>query len=138
MAWNFFKTAFLLTLLTLLLIAFGGAVGGEQGMTFALLFSLAMNLGAYWFSDKMVLSYYRAESLNVGQAPEVYALLQEICTDADLPLSKLYLIPSAQPNAFATGRNPAHAVRQAPHGKVCASKGCLLHQAWFPTERHPE
>ncbi|MBP9865228.1 MAG: zinc metalloprotease HtpX [Candidatus Omnitrophica bacterium] len=133
MGLNFFKTAFLLTLLTLLLIVFGTAVGGEQGMTFAFLFSLAMNLGAYWFSDKMVLSYYRAEPLTVGQAPEVYALLQEICTDANLPLPKLYLIPSAQPNAFATGRNPARAVVAITEGllKNLGSeelKGVLAHE----------
>jgi len=133
MGWNFFKTAFLLTLLTLLLIAFGGAVGGEQGMMFALLFSLAMNLGAYWFSDKMVLRTYRAELLSVGQAPEVYALLQEICTDANLPLPKLYLIPSAQPNAFATGRDPAHAVVAITEGLLKSLgleelKGVLAHE----------
>jgi len=133
MGWNFFKTAFLLTLLTLLLAAFGGAVGGEQGMTFALMFSLAMNLVAYWFSGRMVLSYYRAEPLTVGQAPEVYALLQEICTDANLPLPKLYLIPSAQPNAFATGRDPAHAVVAVTEGLLKnlgpeELKGVLAHE----------
>lgn len=133
MGLNFFKTVFLLTLLTLLLVSFGGAVGGEQGMAFAVLLSLLMNLSAYGFSDKMVLRYYRAEPLSVGQAPEVYALLQEICTDANLPLPKVCLIPSAQPNALATGRDPAHAVVAITEGLLKSLgaeelKGVLAHE----------
>lgn len=133
MGTHFFKTAFLLTLLTLLLAAFGGAVGGREGMILALLVSLSMNLAAYWFSDKMVLNYYRAQPLSVGQAPEVYALLQEICEDANLPLPKLYLIPSAQPNAFATGRDPMHAAVAITEGLLNKLgpeelKGVLAHE----------
>ncbi len=116
MGMNFFKTTFLLTLLTLLLVGFGQMLGGQQGMMVALMFSLAMNLGAYWFSDKMVLSFYRAQPLSEQDAPEVHALLQEICSAANLPFPKVYLIPSAQPNAFATGRNPQHAVVAVTEG----------------------
>lgn len=116
MTWNFFKTTLLLTLLTLLLIWFGSLAGGRQGMMAAFIISLVMNFGAYWFSDKMVLAYYRAQPLSEQEAPEVHALVQEICTAANLPFPRLYLIPSAQPNAFATGRDPQHAVVAVTEG----------------------
>ena len=107
---NFFKTVFLLTALTLLLVFIGGAIGGQQGMTYAFMFACLMNLGAYWFSDKLVLATYRARPLSQEEAPAVHRIVEELAEAAHMPKPKIYLIPSQTPNAFATGRNPRHAV----------------------------
>jgi len=113
---NFFKTIFLLTALTLLLVFLGGAIGGEQGMMTALVFAGLMNLGAYWFSDKLVLAIYRAEPLSEAQAPEIHQIVRRLVERAGMPMPKIYRIPSATPNAFATGRNPRHAVVAVTQG----------------------
>jgi heat shock protein HtpX len=113
---NFFKTVFLLTALTLLLVFLGGAIGGQQGMQVALLFACIMNLGAYWFSDKLVLAMYRAQPLSEAEAPAVYRTVRELTEKAGMPMPKIYRIPSPAPNAFATGRNPRHAVVAVTHG----------------------
>lgn len=113
---NFFKTVFLLTALTLLLVFVGGAIGGEQGMMFALVFACVMNLGAYWFSDKLVLAMYRAEPLSESAAPGVHRIVRELTEKAGMPMPRIYRIPSPAPNAFATGRNPRHAVVAVTHG----------------------
>ena len=107
---NVFKTAFLLTALTLLLIYFGRLIGGEGGAAAAFLLALLLNFGAYWFSDQLVLQFYRAESLSETHAPELYGILKKLCEAAKLPMPRLYRMPGAAANAFATGRDPAHAV----------------------------
>lgn len=106
---NTFKTAILLTGLTLLLIVGGGAFAGQRGMTFALLMAVVMNGIAYFFSDKIALAMSGAQPVTREQAPRFYALTERLCAQAGLPMPKLYLIPQSAPNAFATGRNPRHA-----------------------------
>jgi heat shock protein HtpX len=115
---NVFKTAFLLTLLTLLVIWCGGLLGGRAGMTYALILALVMNFGAYWFSDKLVLSMYRAQPLSEDEAPEVYEIVRELSATAGIPAPKIFLLPSASANAFATGRDPKHAAVAVTHGIV--------------------
>ncbi|TNF53811.1 zinc metalloprotease HtpX [bacterium] len=106
---NTMKTVTLMAGLTLLLVWAGAAFGGKSGMTMALLFALAMNIVTYWFSDKIVLKMYRAQEASRGDAPELYSLVQRLTQKAGLPMPKVYIINQAQPNAFATGRNPNHA-----------------------------
>lgn len=113
---NILKTTFFLTLLTLLFILIGGALGGEAGMRFAFLLACVMNLGAYWFSDSIVLAIYRAQPLAEKDAPAVYQIVRELTQKAAVPMPRIYLIPSQAPNAFATGRNPAHAVVAVTEG----------------------
>jgi heat shock protein HtpX len=130
---NFFKTVFLLTALTLLLVFIGGSLGGQQGMIFALVFASVMNLGAYWFSDKLVLMTYRAQPLSESESPAVYRIVRELAEKAGMPMPKIYLIPSQAPNAFATGRNPRHAVVAVTHGILALLneeelKGVLGHE----------
>jgi heat shock protein HtpX len=106
---NAFKTALLLTGLTLLLVVGGGAIAGERGITFALVVAILMNGIAYFFSDKIALASSGAQPVTREQAPRLYAIVDRLCGQAGLPLPKLYVIPQAAPNAFATGRNPKHA-----------------------------
>jgi len=113
---NFFKTVFLLTALTLLLVFVGRLLGGQQGMVIALVLGAVMNLGAYWFSDKLVLAMYRAKPLSESEAPQVYQIVQRLAQKSGMPLPKLYWIPSEAPNAFATGRSPQHAVVAVTQG----------------------
>jgi heat shock protein HtpX len=113
---NTFKTAFLLTLLTLLVIAVGGFLGGQSGMVLAFIFALVMNGATYWFSDKIVLRMYRAREVSPEQAPQLYRIVRELATQGQMPLPKLYLIPQEAPNAFATGRNPRHAAVAVTQG----------------------
>ncbi len=103
------KTAFLLTALTLLLLFLGQAFGGRNGMTIALGFAILMNGVAYFFSDKIALMSSGAVPISREQAPRLYAVMERLAAKANLPMPKLYLIPQAAPNAFATGRNPSHA-----------------------------
>ena len=104
-----FKTAFLLTALTLLLLFIGEAFGGRGGLTIALIFAILMNGVAYFFSDKIALASAGAQPISREQAPRLYAVMERLAGKANLPMPKLYLIPQAAPNAFATGRNPHHA-----------------------------
>jgi heat shock protein HtpX len=104
-----FKTAFLLTALTLLLLFIGAAVGGRNGVTMALFFAVIMNGGAYFFSDKIALISSGAQPISREQSPRLYAVMERLAAKANLPVPKLYMIPQAAPNAFATGRNPSHA-----------------------------
>jgi heat shock protein HtpX len=106
---NNIKTLFLLVTLTLILVWAGGALGGKQGMTMALIFALMMNLFAYWFSDKIVLRMYRAKQVSEAEAPELYGIVRRLVQKAGMPMPKVYMINEDQPNAFATGRNPKHA-----------------------------
>ncbi|HXQ26663.1 MAG TPA: zinc metalloprotease HtpX [Candidatus Acidoferrales bacterium] len=104
-----FKTAFLLTALTLLLLFIGQAFGGRNGMTFALVIAVVMNGTAYFFSDKIALMSSGAQPISREQSPRLYAVMERLAGKAKLPMPKLYMIPQPAPNAFATGRNPSHA-----------------------------
>jgi heat shock protein HtpX len=106
---NTLKTAFFLTLLTLLLVFIGRLLGGNSGMIIALIFAAVLNLGSYWFSDKIVLRMYRAQKIEEGDNPRLYRIVKNIALQSKLPMPRLYIIPSDSPNAFATGRNPQHA-----------------------------
>src|ERR1051325_6339028 len=105
---NRVKTALLLAGLTVLLILLGRVIGGAQGMVVAFVVAIVMNFGAYWFSDRIVLSMYRAQALTPEAAPELYQMVARVCERAGLPLPRLYVIPDPTPNAFATGRDPEH------------------------------
>jgi heat shock protein HtpX len=109
-----FKTAILLGGLTALLILAGGAIGGEGGLMIAFIIAMAMNLGSYWFSDKIVLRMYRATE--VGQEHPLYRITARLAQKAGLPMPRVYVIPDDSPNAFATGRNPQHAAVAATEG----------------------
>ena len=106
---NWFKTGLLMAAIMALFGMVGAVLGGGQGMLLALVLAAAMNLWAYWFSDTMVLKLYRAQEVDAGSAPQLYAAVKELAGRAGLPMPKVYLIDEAQPNAFATGRNPEHA-----------------------------
>jgi len=107
---NTLKTTFLLGALTGLLMLFGQIFGGRAGMIFAFGFAVIMNFGSYWFSDKIVLAMYRAKPVSEGDDPELYSIVRNLASRAGLPMPRVYRIPQATPNAFATGRNPGHAV----------------------------
>jgi heat shock protein HtpX len=106
---NALKTTFLLTLLTLLFVFIGRMLGGNSGMIVALIFAAVMNLTTYWFSDKIVLAMYRAQPVTESDNPRLHGLVRRVATNANLPMPKVYVIPTHTPNAFATGRNPKHA-----------------------------
>src|ERR1700732_5072292 len=106
---NTFKTAFLLTALTLLLMAVGRALGGPNGMLLALGIAVVTNFVAYFFSDKIAWATYRAQPVTREQLPRVYSVVERMTQKIGLPMPKIYVIPTDSPNAFATGRNPAHA-----------------------------
>jgi heat shock protein HtpX len=113
---NWFKTALLMSAVVALFGVVGATLGGAQGMLLALALGGAMNFFAYWFSDKMVLSMYGAREVDAASAPEFYGVVRELAERAGLPMPKVYLIDEAQPNAFATGRNPQHAAVAATTG----------------------
>lgn len=106
---NTFKTALLLTGLTLLLLFGGAAIAGQRGMTFALILAVVMNGVAYFYSDKIALKMSGAHPVTREQAPRLYAITERLCQRAGLPMPNLYVIPQPAPNAFATGRSPKHA-----------------------------
>src|ERR1700691_31451 len=103
------KTAFLLTALPLLLVVGGQAIGGQRGMTIALIFAVVMNMGSYFFSDKIALKSSGAQPVSREELPRLYEVMERLCGKSNIPMPKLYVIPQAAPNAFATGRNPNHA-----------------------------
>src|SRR5439155_12255555 len=111
-----FKTGLLMAAIMALFGAVGMVIGGGQGMVFALILGGAMNFFAYWYSDKMVLSMYNAQQVDASSAPQLFGIVQELAQRAGLPMPKVYLIEEAQPNAFATGRNPEHAAVAATTG----------------------
>ena len=110
------KTGLLLTLLTLILVFGGEALGGRQGMTFGLVLAVVMNGIAYFFSDKIALASSGARAVSPEQAPRLYAVMGRLAAKGNLPMPKLYVIPQAAPNAFATGRSPSHASVAATEG----------------------
>lgn len=107
---NTLKTTALLAALTALLVAIGGSLGGQSGMVIAFVFAIAMNMGAYWFSGDMALKMAGAREISPADAPELYRLVEELATYARLPTPRVAIIESPLPNAFATGRDPQHAV----------------------------
>jgi len=113
---NRLKTTLLLSLLTVLLVLMGSAIGGQTGMVVAFLVALAMNFFSYWFSDKIVLKMYGAQEVGEHDHPAFYGMVRRLATQAGLPMPRVYLIPSESPNAFATGRNPKHAAVAATEG----------------------
>ncbi|HBG07823.1 MAG: protease HtpX [Geobacteraceae bacterium GWC2_58_44] len=113
---NRLKTAFLLTALTLLMVALGSAFGGRGGMYLAFFMACAMNLFSYWFSDKIVLRMYGAREITERENPTFYGIVRRLAMRGGLPMPKVYIIPSDSPNAFATGRNPEHAAVAATEG----------------------
>lgn len=113
---NVLKTTFLLSLLTILLVIMGGAIGGQGGMIIAFLLAAAMNFGSYWFSDKIVLRMYNAHQVSRAEHPAFYGMIERLAARANLPMPKVYIIPDDSPNAFATGRNPQNAAVAATEG----------------------
>ena len=113
---NWLKTTVLMAGIVALFGAIGGYIGGANGMVMALIFGGAMNFFAYWFSDKMVLRMYNAQEVDETSAPQFYAMVRELAQRAGLPMPRVYLIDEAQPNAFATGRNPQNAAVAATTG----------------------
>jgi len=111
---NGLKTVLLLGLLSGLLLAIGDLAGGPNGLVIALVLAAVMNLGSYWFSDKLVLRMYRAQE--VGPGDRLYSIVERLSRQAGLPMPRVYVIPDASPNAFATGRNPEHAAVAATQG----------------------
>ena len=113
---NTLKTVFLMTFMMVLLMLIGSMIGGEQGLIMAFAFSLLMNFGSYWFSDKIVLMMYKAKEVSEAEAPRLYSLVARVASEAQLPMPRVYIIPGETPNAFATGRGPNHAAVAATEG----------------------
>ena len=113
---NFVRTAILLAGLTALFIGVGYLIGGQTGAMIALLVAAAMNLFGYWNSDRMVLSMVGAREVDAGAAPDLYRLVRELSQRAGLPMPRVFIIPSEQPNAFATGRSPKKAAVAVTEG----------------------
>ena len=130
---NLIKTGFLLTVLTCLLVLAGGALGGQQGMVIAFVLAFVMNVGSYWFSDKIVLRLYGAQPVDEAQAPGLYRIVRELAAEAKIPVPPIYIIQDDSPNAFATGRNPSHAAVAVTEGilRILSEdelKGVLAHE----------
>ncbi|MGD8706645.1 MAG: zinc metalloprotease HtpX, partial [Syntrophobacterales bacterium] len=115
---NQFKTTVLLAALTVLIVLIGRMFGGNQGMVIAFIFAMVINFGSYWFSDKIVLAMYRAKELTPSEAPRIHEVVADLAQKGGIPKPRIYLIPSDTPNAFATGRNPEHAVVAVTQGIV--------------------
>jgi len=113
---NRLKTTLLLSLLTVLMVLLGSAIGGKTGMVFAFFMAAAMNFFSYWFSDKIVLKMYGAQEVGERDHPAFYGIVRRLAIKAGLPMPKVYVIPDDSPNAFATGRNPGHAAVAATEG----------------------
>ena len=133
MSRNTIKTTFLLTLLGAVLIAIGGLVGGRGGLVIGLAFALLFTGGSYWFSDSIAIRAARAVPVSEEQMPDYYAVVRDLTTRAGMPMPRLYVTPDAQPNAFATGRNPNHAAVAVTEGilQVCTwdeMRGVLAHE----------
>ncbi|MBG3876255.1 zinc metalloprotease HtpX [Desulfovibrio oxamicus] len=127
------KTAMLLALLSGIIIVLGGAMGGKTGIMIALILALVMNVGSYWYSDKIVLSMYGAQEVSQQDAPMLHAMVEELAARAGIPKPRVCVIPEDAPNAFATGRDPAHGVVAVTHGimRILSPeelKGVLAHE----------
>jgi len=113
---NTSKTVLLMALMTVLFVVVGNLIGGQNGMVMAFIIATVMNVGSYWFSDKIVLRTYGAQEITQADAPEVYQMTRELAAAGGIPMPKLYMIRGDQPNAFATGRNPEHAAVAVTEG----------------------
>lgn len=113
---NSFRTAALMAVMIILFALIGGAIAGEGGMMIAFFIAVALNFGGYWFSDKIVLRMYRAQEVTRADAPELYDMVDRLRQRADMPMPKVYVIPSDQANAFATGRNPKNSAVAVTNG----------------------
>jgi heat shock protein HtpX len=130
---NIFKTGLLLGLLTALLVLIGAMLGGRQGMMIAFVFAAGMNFFSYWFSDKIVLKMHRAVEASPNRNPELYGIVQGLSQNAGIPMPRVFIIPDQSPNAFATGRNPEHAVVAVTEGLLGLMKkeeitGVIAHE----------
>jgi heat shock protein HtpX len=131
--WNNLKTTVLLAGLTGLLLAIGQLWGGQRGMMFALVLAAVMNLGSYFFSDKLAIAMSGAKPVAREQAPRLYQIVERLAAKANIPVPKIYFIPTDSPNAFATGRNPSHASVAVTRGilEICTDEeieGVLAHE----------
>jgi heat shock protein HtpX len=115
---NQIRTTILLVVMTAFILWIGQLLGGRQGMIIALVVAAGMNFFSYWYSDKMVLKMYRAKEVTPQQVPEIYEMVRVLTRNAGLPMPKIYTIPQKSPNAFATGRNPEHAVVAVTEGLI--------------------
>jgi heat shock protein HtpX len=113
---NWFRTTLLLGVMTILIVFIGNLLGGRQGMILAFVLAIGMNFFSYWFSDKIVLKMYRAGEVTETESPELHRIVSRIAERANLPMPRIYVIPQEAPNAFATGRNPEHAVVAVTEG----------------------
>ena len=113
---NQLKTGILLGLLTGLILIFGQVMGGNGGLVIAFLIAIAMNVGSYWFSDRIVLRMYKANEVSPSDAPRLHEIVDELSQSAGIPKPRVFIIPEKSPNAFATGRNPDHGVVAVTHG----------------------
>ncbi|MBI3092339.1 MAG: zinc metalloprotease HtpX [Candidatus Tectomicrobia bacterium] len=130
---NTTKTFLLLAVLTVLIMLVGSAIGGRGGLMIAFLFAVLMNVGSYWYSDKIVLRMYHAQEIGPREAPELYDMVRRLAQRAGLPMPRLYLIPQEGANAFATGRDPEHAVIAVTDGLLrllspAEIEGVLAHE----------
>jgi heat shock protein HtpX len=137
---NTLKTTFLLALLTVLFVLVGKAIGGQSGMVFAFGLAVVMNVGSYWFSDKIVLRMYGAREVSEAEAPQLHGTVRRLAVAAGAPMPKVYVIPEESPNAFATGRNPAHAAVAVTEGilRILSPEeleGVLAHEMAHVTNR---
>jgi len=113
---NWFKTTLLLGVMTALIVFVGGLFGGKQGMILAFVLAMGMNFFSYWYSDKIVLRMYRAQEVGPNDFPGLYSAVSQLAHNAGLPVPRIYIIPEEAPNAFATGRDPEHAVIAVTEG----------------------
>lgn len=138
---NLIKTFFLMGILTALFMVIGYGMGGQNGMLFALGLAVLTNVGSYWFSDKLVLAQYRAHEVTREQAPQIYGIVQKLTQKADMPMPRVYVVPDQSPNAFATGRNPRHAVVAVTQGLLdnmnqSELEGVIAHELSHVKNRH--
>jgi len=130
---NWFKTTFLLGTMTALIVWIGNLFGGQQGMIMAFILAMGMNFFSYWYSDKIVLKMYRAKEVGPNDFPGLYNSVRQLSQNAELPMPRVYIIPEESPNAFATGRNPEHAVIAVTEGLLKSmndeeATGVLAHE----------
>lgn len=137
---NTFKTTLLLAALTGILIGAGQMVGGPNGMVVAFAFAVVMNFGSYWFSDRIVLAMYRAQPVDEASHPELMSIVRNLATRANTPMPRVFILPTPGANAFATGRNPAHAAVAVTEGLMRIMsreelEGVLAHEMAHVTNR---
>jgi heat shock protein HtpX len=113
---NWFKTTLLMAAMTALIVFIGNLLGGQNGMILAFMIAIGMNFFSYWFSDKIVLRMYKAKEVSPSENPELHQIVAELAQRGNLPMPRIYIIPEDSPNAFATGRNPEHAVVAVTEG----------------------